>query len=217
MHLHEISFNYQARYYKLGEINTATQQVWFVLHGYGQLAQFFIKKFSSLPAHNICVIAPEGLSLFYRENISPGSGRVNDRVGATWMTKENRLMSIRNYTQYLNALYDHEIKNPAIPVTVLGFSQGAATASRWVLDNHISFSKLILWAGLFPSDINFDDGKKCLHNKDVSLVYGTSDPFLNDERFGEMHTLVDKLQVKVREVSFEGGHEIDEATVLKFL
>jgi hypothetical protein len=38
-------FDFKARYYKLGEINKDTVQVWFVLHGYGQLAQYFLRKF----------------------------------------------------------------------------------------------------------------------------------------------------------------------------
>src|SRR5690349_9000283 len=101
---HEISFEFRARYFKLGEISTQTKQVWFVLHGYGQLAQYFIKKFSILQDHNICVIAPEGLSHFYLENFQAGSGRKNDRVGATWMTRENRMMDIENYVQYLNSV-----------------------------------------------------------------------------------------------------------------
>ncbi|HNC31872.1 MAG TPA: radical SAM protein, partial [Cyclobacteriaceae bacterium] len=63
-----ISFNYHGRYFKLGEINSDTRAVWFVLHGYGQLAQYFLRKFKSLEAHGICVIAPEGLSHYYLED-----------------------------------------------------------------------------------------------------------------------------------------------------
>jgi len=30
-----------ARYYQLGELSSATKQIWFVCHGYGQLAEYF--------------------------------------------------------------------------------------------------------------------------------------------------------------------------------
>jgi hypothetical protein len=72
----DISFQFRARYYKLGEINAATRQIWFVLHGYGQLAQFFIKKFNTLTDHNVCVIAPEGLSRFYLEELQAGGRKI---------------------------------------------------------------------------------------------------------------------------------------------
>jgi predicted esterase len=211
----EISFSFKARYYKIGEINPQTRQVWFVLHGYGQLAQYFIRKFSVLEQKNICVIAPEGLSRFYLENLQT-TGRKNDRVGATWMTKENRLMDIENYIAYLNAVYDCEMKGLNIPVTVLGFSQGSATASRWVLNEHISFKRLILWAGIFPPDMDFESGKEILADKEVILVYGKKDPFLNDARFIEMNQLAEKLQTHVKDIAFDGEHEIDETTLINF-
>ena len=42
MNFGNIDFQFKARYYKLGELNANTKQVWWVLHGYGQLAQFFV-------------------------------------------------------------------------------------------------------------------------------------------------------------------------------
>jgi len=217
MEQHDVSFSFKARYYKLGKIDANTRQVWFVIHGYGQLAQYFIRKFRVLEEHGICVIAPEGLSRFYLESFQAGSGRTNDRVGATWMTKENRLMDIENYLQYLNSVYDKELLHHQIPVTVLGFSQGSATASRWVLNDHVQCQRLILWAGIFPPDMDFNHGQEVLRNKDIYLVYGKTDPFLNDHRFAEMKLLTDKLKAHFTEVTFEGGHEIDSQTLLKFI
>jgi predicted esterase len=211
----QIGFTYQARYYKLGEIGPATQQVWFVLHGYGQLARFFIKKFNVLQDHGIVVIAPEGLSRFYLEELQT-TGRKNNRVGATWMTSENRLMDIGNYIQYLDRVYETEMKDVHLPVTVLGFSQGSATASRWVVDGNIRFDRLILWAGLLPPDMNIETGSKMLYGKETHYVYGNQDPFLTDSRFEEMKALTQKLNTPFTVTTFEGEHEIDETTLLKF-
>jgi predicted esterase len=212
----EVSFSFQARYYKLNEINTATRQIWFVLHGYGQLAQYFLRKFNLLAENNICVIAPEGLSRFYLEE-PQASSRKNNRVGATWMTRENRLTDIQNYCTYLTTIYRKEIKNTAIPVTVLGFSQGSATASRWVLQGDITFARLILWAGIFPADMDLQTGSRVLQHKDVSIVYGLQDPFITDERFAEMRSITKKLNTEVKEFAFEGAHDIDGPTLLKFI
>jgi predicted esterase len=211
-----VRFAFNARYYKLGEILPGTKQVWFVLHGYGQLAQFFIRKFKALENHGICVIAPEGLSRFYLEQLDT-TGRKSNRVGATWMTRENREMDIENYLQYLSTIYDEEIKDASVEVTILGFSQGSATASRWALSGRSKFARLILWAGIFPPDMNFEAGSKILKDKDVLMVYGTKDPFLTDERFTEMRTLTKKINAKVKEVRFEGEHDIDEATLISLL
>lgn len=44
----EISFKFSARYYTLGELTANTKSIWFVIHGYGQLAKYFLPKFSGL-------------------------------------------------------------------------------------------------------------------------------------------------------------------------
>jgi predicted esterase len=212
----KITFSFNARYYKLGELTAATKQVWFVLHGYGHLAQYFLKKFNALKDRNVCVIAPEGLSRFYLEQIEQG-GRKNNRVGATWMTSENREMDIQNYLTYLDSVYSAEIGATKIPVTILGFSQGSATATRWALHNNIKFERLILWSGIFPPDMNFETGNKILKEKETFLVYGTNDPFLTDSRFTEMKMLTEKLDVRVKQITFDGGHDIDQATLLNFV
>jgi hypothetical protein len=48
-------------------------------------------------------VAPEGLSRFYFEGGFHGPG---SKVGATWMTREDRLAKIEDYVGYLDALHD---------------------------------------------------------------------------------------------------------------
>lgn len=217
MNFHELTFSCKARYYKTGQVTELTRQIWFVLHGYGQLAQYFIQKFSVLEQHQICVIAPEGLSRFYLEDVNARKKTGNNRVGSAWMTRENRLMDIHNYLEYLNTVYHAEVKTSSVPVTLLGFSQGAATASRWALDNKINFERLILWSGVFPPDMDFEVGKKILKDKKTFIVYGKSDPFLDDSRFIEMNDLVKKLELSPQQIEFDGGHEIHQPTLLSLL
>lgn len=218
MQSHELDFTFTARYYKSGALNESTRQVWFVLHGYGQLAQYFIRKFRTLEDHGVCIIAPEGLSRFYLEDVNSRVQSGNNRVGATWMTRENRLTDIHNYLQYLGAVYTREIPvHNTIPVTILGFSQGAATATRWALEGKIGFDRLLLWAGILPPDIDFNTGKAILRNKTTALVYGTSDPYLQDNRFAEMKLLSEKLGIEPAIHTFDGGHDIDEKALLRFV
>lgn len=215
MQEHSVNFLFTARYFKLGSITPDTRHIWIVLHGYGQLARYFIKKFNALDDGQTCVLAPEGLSRFYVEDIATRMHTGSTRVGATWMTRENRLMDIGNYMEYLTAIYEAEVKPQVhVPVTILGFSQGAATASRWILDNRIQFTRLILWAGIVPHDMDFIQGQTVLSKKEFLLVYGDQDPYLNTERLNELNVLTKKLGVEPTLISFHGGHDIDEKTLL---
>lgn len=204
-----VGFEFRARYYTLGKLTSSTRQIWFVLHGYGQLARFFLKKFNILSEQNIYVIAPEGLSTFYLENVSQRIHSQHHRVGATWMTRENRIMNIENYINYLNKVYRSEVPFSFNgEINVLGFSQGAATATRWVMDGAITPHRLMLWGGILPPDMNVEAGHEILKKIKVIEVFGKRDPFLTDERLMEETQLSDKLKIRPERIEFDGGHEI---------
>lgn len=210
MRQHSIRFGFEARYFQLGEITDNTKEVVFVLHGYGQQAKYFIRKFNVISSPETCIIAPEGLNRFYMEGFS-------GRVGATWMTKEDRLTDIKNYVTYLNAIYEQVLPkgNKDIKISIIGFSQGAATASRWAADEQVPFQQLILWAGIFPPDMDVEKAADQLRNKSIYYVYGTDDPFLTEEKLIEMKQLSDKLNVRPITLTFSGKHDIHEETLKK--
>ncbi len=215
---HDLSFDFQARYYTQGNRSESVRHIWFVLHGYGQLAQYFLRKFDIPEADNSYFIAPEGLSRFYLEDITSRSQSGNQRVGATWMTRENRLMDIRNYITYLNALYQKEVYGmPHAKITICGFSQGASTATRWAMDGSITFDQLVLWAGIFPSDIDLKRSEVVLNNKEVIEVFGNQDPYVTDEKLNEATQIHARLGIQPRVIRFEGGHEIHEPTLAELL
>ena len=62
-----------ARYFLHGTPSEKTKEIWFIIHGYGQLAQYFIRHFSHFDPETTLVAAPEGLSRFYLEGTSPDS------------------------------------------------------------------------------------------------------------------------------------------------
>ncbi len=211
----EIEFLFKARYYKSGPVTAETRQIWIALHGYGQLARFFSKKFTALESKQIVVITPEGLSRFYLSELT-ATGRKDNKVGATWMTSENRLMDIENYLTFLNRIYDTEVKPfQDIPVTLFGFSQGCATVCRWATEGKVNFERLILWAGLFPPDMDFSKGHDILINKKTYLVAGDQDHFLTPERMAEFDDLAGKLNIQPEKIMFSGKHEIEEETLRK--
>lgn len=210
----EVEFNFKARYYRTDPVSTGTRQVWFVLHGYGQLSQFFIRKFNALQSPDSVVIAPEGLSRFYLEDPASRVVSGNNRVGATWMTREKREVDIHNYITYLNHIYRVEVgMRTDLRVTLLGFSQGAATVSRWAASGQIKFDRLVLWSGVFPPDLQIPEGSKALKSKRVIVVHGTKDPFHTPQHEMELSTMSKQLGIQPEIIAFDGGHEIDEATL----
>lgn len=187
----------------LGDIKKSTD-VWIVLHGYGQLVQFFIRKFKILEENNITVIAPEAQSRFYNTGFK-------GRVGATWMTSEERETDIKDYINYLNSIYlKYNLKGKK--VTLLGFSQGGATAGRWYANNSDKFGKLILWSSVFPPDFNLE--KFDLSN--CEMVIGNNDPFMNEKNYNQLDKLITNHK-KIALHSFEGGHDIDSKMLLKLI
>lgn len=190
-----------ARYYTLGELNAHTEQVWFVLHGHGQLAGNFIKKFEPLLTDKIFFIAPEALNHFY---IKRGSMD----VGATWMTKEDRLNEIKDYVNYLSDLYDHFDLNqyPKIKITALGFSQGASTVTRWVNAYNQRIDRMIVYAGEVGPELVPPLETSGLNKSENHFIYGTQDEFFKPEIFMEMRETYGSLNLNF--IEFEGTHEI---------
>ena len=197
-----ITTDYTARYYTLGKINEdPRQEVWVVLHGYGQLAQYFIRKFEPLLQDDVYVVAPEGLSLFYLQG-------TEGRVGATWMTSEFRVHAINNYLVYLQKLYQNlGLQNKR--VVLFSFSQGGATLIRWVVKYRLSFYKMIVWAGGFPSDVDPVASREVFLHQSIYYVYGDQDQYITAERFADQELLFERFGFRPKIVRFAGGHSVD--------
>ena len=119
MEAHHFSVKKTTRYFTEGS-SAETHHV-YVLHGYGQHPEFFLRKF--IPASpNIFLVAPEGLHRYY---LNGNSGR----VGASWMTKEDRQNDILDYVNYLDALCE-SLSGNAKNITIRGFPKGAGREVR---------------------------------------------------------------------------------------
>lgn len=199
---HYIHVNYKARYFTYGNLNEATKKIWFVCHGYGQLAEYFIRKFYIFNPDENFVIVPEALHRFY---LNGHSGR----VGASWMTKEDRLTDIENYIQFLDCVYTENIKKTKAKIILLGFSQGAATASRWAAMGKSKIDKLILWAGVFPPDLPFENCLNKINQLNPLLVIGDKDEFISAEEMQEKIKWLDSEKINYQLHTFEGKHDID--------
>jgi len=204
--LHHISTMRTARYATLGDPASA-QEAWVVLHGYGQLAEYFIRPFRALDEGGRLIVAPEALSRFYLDAMSE-----HDRVGASWMTKADRECEIKDYVRYLDALYDRLMADGLsadAPVHVLGFSQGTATAGRWAVLGEARTDRLTLWAGGVPHDLDLDAHRALLQRLDLTLVIGTEDEYISADRVADEEARLDAHGISHRTIRFDGGHRID--------
>lgn len=203
-----ISFKFNGRYEVIGTPSPNIEQLWFVCHGHGQLAKYFIRKFETLNDGKHLIIAPEGLFRYYLDGFT-------GRVGATWMTKEDRVSDIQNYLTFLSTVYNQVSTklNPNVKITLLGFSQGAATISRFATQTNVAFDRLVLWAGIFPPDLPPIESQRKLSDKRCVLVYGKSDQYLTEKRIKEQEEIAHKINVIPEIITFEGEHELNESII----
>lgn len=209
MEEHRLAVSRMARYYTLG--GGEPREVWFACHGYGQLAGRFLDKLRLLDDGSRYLVAPEGLSRFYLTE-SP----TERRVGASWMTREDRLAEIEDYVQYLDAVYADVfgfLDRARVSVRVLGFSQGAATVSRWTAMGRAKIDQVILWGGEFPPDLDLghEPAAGRLRAARLTLVYGRADEFITPKVAAAITARLREYAIPCEEIVFEGGHTLDDA------
>jgi predicted esterase len=183
--------------------------LWLVLHGYGQLSAYFIRHFQTLDPQKNFVLSPEGLHRFYLNGTS-------GRVGASWMTKEQRLDDIADNCAYLNQLFAqfyqvHLHKR----VVLLGFSQGAATAARWLAEGNGKVDAFVLWAGVFPPDVEWSNYQRRSQFISHYFVVGNQDTYFSEESVAQLQSEFKKKQLPFQLIQFEGKHEIQQESLLK--
>lgn len=211
---HHLAIRRSARYHTLGERSDGLRQVWFVLHGHGQLSGSFIRHFAPLADGTRVVVAPEALNRFYLEPASwQGAGQA--RVGATWMTREDRLTEIEDYVRYLDAL-QHEIlkglDQRQVRLVVLGFSQGVATALRWSCFGRMRPDLLVAWAGVLPPELD-EKSARNLRGRVVRVI-GNNDDLASEEAVTAEDARWARLGLEAQTVRFDGGHELNAEVLL---
>jgi len=195
-------------YFTHGSLTGKTRFVWVCLHGYGQLAKYFVQRFEFLNPADHYVIVPEGLNRFYFEG-------VNERPVASWMTREDRLDEIADFVIFLEALraklqWD---KNPEVKVIYLGFSQGVTTLLRWLNDIAPRIDHLLLWAGGLPDDLLFDRRREYFSSIPSHYFFGDKDPYFTSETIAGYKELIDDIGLQLQVHHFAGTHKVDETAL----
>ena len=212
---HHIPVQRSARYFTLGPGGTATTDVWFCCHGYAQLASDFVNEFECIASPDRLIVVPEALSRFY---VPAGTGfhAADAKVGATWMTREDREKEIIDYVNYLDLLYEEVLKDvdrDKVRINVLGFSQGGATIDRWLTRGKAKADRMILWGSLLASDSDLDAAAAFFRKTPLTIVYGLKDQFGNPEMIASYEKTLCEKGISYSLVSFNGGHRMDRETL----
>ncbi|MGD8727422.1 MAG: hypothetical protein PVH40_07235 [Gemmatimonadales bacterium] len=205
MQEHHVHVPRTTRYFTLGP-TADIGQVWFVCHGYGQLAQGFLNAFAALDDGSRYLVAPEALSRYYTDH-------AKGQVGASWMTREDRLSEISDYVKYLDALYEHVFQSVArrsVKTVVLGFSQGAATAARWIALGRAIADRLILWGEIPPPDLDLQVAWGKLADSRLTIVVGNEDRYVDPSALLKAEARLLEHEIPYETIMYEGGHYLDQ-------
>lgn len=199
-----------ARYFTIGDPGPSIRDLWIVCHGYGQLAAEFLAEFQGIAAPDRLIVAPEALSRFYPGEASGRHGR-DTRVGASWMTREDRLNEISDYVTYLDALADHLLSSGSedTRLRILGFSQGTSTACRWIARGRHTPAELIAWAGELTFDLEETALAGRLRGVAVHVVGGLRDRVVPAAFLDKELNRLQRAGVEATLHRFDGGHRLD--------
>ena len=173
-----------------------------VLHGFGQVADQFIKVFEPLGQKGILVAAPQGAHQFYT-HLKKG------QVGFSWLTKYERDQSVLDFVAYMEQFYkllQETCEVDSQRVFMLGFSQGVSMAYRTWAHSSLPVRGVIACGGDLPPDIV--EQLDALPPIQILLVHGRQDEEVSPEKAQEALKYLRARGLKSELFDFEGGHVV---------
>lgn len=174
MQPHTFSTTRTARYYSLGEPGPAIQHIWFCLHGHDQPIADLAAQLAPLDTPERLLILPEALARHNQPATPPDTSGI---TVSAWFAMDALEPDLNDLTNYLNSLADQvrAACPPQTPVTVLGYGHGAAAACRWLATSSIVYERLVLYAAIFPPEIDRRATLAALPRLPVEVVSTTAD------------------------------------------
>lgn len=201
-----VSIPIEAPFYANAPIDEKIANFWMVFHGYGQLAEHFIRRFNIYDDKEHHIVACQGLSRFYLDN-------TYQKVGASWMTRLEREADITHQKRYISAVYENRLKNinekkNKVKNNFFAFSQGGATLLRWLSAYKPRVDNLILWAADLPKELTIDDFSFLNQDSNLIIVLGDKDPFKTLIDVNRLKELLASLNCNSDFITFDGGHHV---------
>ena len=173
-----------------------------VLHGWGQNARSFIRKFAPLRQRNILVVAPQAPHQFYLD-------METRKVGFGWMTAFDRDRAIPNLVAGLDATLDAvevEFGAPLLCPCILGFSQGVSIAWRYLVHGRRNVAGIVACGGDMPSDV--EHALPTRQSVPVLLVHGREDTIVPWAKAQYAESVLREQGHSLETNYFDGGHDL---------
>jgi predicted esterase len=170
-------------------------------HGYAQSAADMLVELEQIPgAADWLLVAVQGLHRFY--------DRRNDRVVASWMTREDRELAIVDNVQYVdNVVSALQASDGVETLVYLGFSQGTAMAFRAAALGRHSCRAVLALGGDVPPDVRDAPG---ITLPPVLIGRGAADEWYAADRFADDVEWLGSKGILRASVEFDGGHEFGQ-------
>jgi len=174
-------------------------------HGYGEGADAQLARMRRIPgADRWRLVSVQALHRFYN--------RGANEVVASWMTRQDRDLTISDNLAYVAAVMDavHREDPDAPRLVFTGFSQGVAMTFRAAAASARPVDGVIAVGGDVPPELVGD----ALGRVRRALVcHGTRDPWYTSDVFQRDVERLRDANVAVQPLTFDGGHEWSDEVV----
>jgi predicted esterase len=168
-----------------------------------------LKGLQKLEKEGRSICAPEGLSRFYVKGF-------DGKIGASWMTRDDRANEIKDHLTYLNKWWESLDIDESASVTLIGFSQGVATAARWLSDG-MKVDKVIFSSGTLPVEWNQQKPRLDKRISEIHIVRPKDDEYYSLEIHEKEVEGLRRLGCIVMSHKPNGTHKLTSAVINKIL
>jgi predicted esterase len=168
-------------------------------HGYAQSAEEMLDELALIPGSDKWTLASvQALHRFY--------ARRQEKVVASWMTRQDRELAIADNLLYVNrairaVLDDAGTKSPA---AFIGFSQGVAMAYRAAVCGERRPGCVIAIGGDVPPDVKSEPVERF---PAILIAAGRSDEWYTEEKLQADENFLRAHGANVEVFRYSGGHE----------
>lgn len=168
-----------------------------LFHGYAQDAAEALDEIRQVPGVGAWRIAAvQGLHRFYT--------RKDQRVVASWMTRQNRDEAIVDNVAYVHRVVE-ELDPGQRPIVFAGFSQGASMAYRAAMVGRRPAAGIIALAGDVAPELKL--GAVAQPWPRVLIGQGTREMWYTPEKLAADEEFLRSVGASVEVCRFDGGHE----------
>jgi len=100
-------------------------------------------------------------------------------------------------------------------LVILGFSQGAVMAARWLAQGRVAPDAVMLWGAPLPSDVAMPDLALRLAGRPLHLFAGDADPFVPARAIEASAEAMRAAGINAQATRFPGGHAIPGSALLQ--